>query len=179
MKQNTTRAVAFLTSAMAGIALGAATGASADVLWFKRVHAADCLTVGGTPVYGDFALQNDSDSSPLTVLCAADDTETHPKHETTQLHVHGYDGSSTAIFTAQACQTYWFVGGGECDVPATNGLPLAVGQVNNHLEFEEVWNTDIDTDNEHNFGYVVVSVPPKLGSSLSSLRGLWQASTTP
>lgn len=166
MKTSTTRIVAFFAAAIAGIAMGATSEASA---WFARNHATKCMTQGGTPLDLNFAVQNDSTASSMLVLCPAEDTETHPKQNTVSMNVHGYDDSTAANVTTLACRSTWDVVGGACQTgPSSAGL----GNFNMSVPTGAVWTAARASD----FGYVYVSLPAKQGTAYRSMfRGTYQA----
>jgi hypothetical protein len=167
MKLANNRVLAFSVAAVAGIAMGASTQASA---WFTRDHASKCTTIGGDLIDLNFALQNASESEAMTVICPADDTEAHPKHETNQLHVHGFDASNEEDVTTLVCRSDWEVSGGACAIgPDSEGY----GEYALDLPTSAVWNVA----NEHDFGYFVITLPEQ-GEDVgnySTLRGTYQA----
>jgi hypothetical protein len=87
-----------------------------------RVHAFDCKTFGGKPIDLNYALQNDSDTEAMSVVCAIPDSNTFPKASIRTLNVHGYDNGgdlpneSAHGVRAHLCSAIWHTTGGGCTV---------------------------------------------------------------
>lgn len=156
----------FAIAACAAFAVAASNPASA---WFVRKHASACYTQGGAPIDLNWAIQNDSTSSELLLLCPVTDETGRLKHNTNTLNVHGHDNHSAVNVRAAACSGSWAVNGGSC---GTFRNSAGISQYALTLP-TTVWTSAQSA----NFGYTIVIVPVKQGSFRSTFRGYYQAGT--
>ena len=149
-----------------------------------RVHAFDCKTFGGRPIDLDFALQNDSSTEVMSVVCPIPDSSSFPKASIRTLNVHGFDnGESTGEVTsgvrAHLCTSSWFTTGGVCTSFAlAGGLPgdYALGLL--PLPFDSTqrgWTQN----NVADFGYLRVLLPKKGAHGRATFRGYFLSDAAP
>jgi len=155
----------FVASGAVCLSTSIATVAGA---WETRTSPFACMTFGGVPVHRGGGIGNDG-MTPMEVLCDVRDETGATKQSTTQLHIHGYDDTTVDSVFATACRTSAFFRGGACTPSVATGLG-GLGDYQLNLPVAGFWATVTD------FGYVVISIPPKQGNAfISGVRGIYQA----
>ncbi|MCX4240947.1 hypothetical protein [Paraliomyxa miuraensis] len=133
-----------------------------DAKW-TRSTAFDCKTFNGSPKDMSWALMNDSPTSSMQVLCNLPESDYYPKGNITLLNLHARDGTTAGRVEAMACASAWWEIGGWCG-------PKAVSEVGNVTDVTLQPNLG-QWLNDGNFGYLWIELPPRQGSSRSSING--------
>jgi hypothetical protein len=149
-----------------------------------RVHAFDCKAFGGRPIDLGFALQNDSSTETMSVVCPIADSSSFPKASIRTLNVHGFDnGESTGEVIpgvrAHLCTSSWFTTGGGC-----TGFDYAGGSPGEYaLGLLPVQSSSAHRgwtqDNVADFGYLRVLLPKKGTHGRATFRGYFMSDAPP
>lgn len=163
---NTTR----LRAGVCLLALGASVllvaPVEADAKW-TRSTVYDCKTFNGTPIDQSWALMNDSTTSSMQVLCNMPESDYYLKGDIDHLNLHARDGTTTGRVETMACASAWWTIGGWCGPKAVSG----VGDVTDVTLKPDLgqWVSN------SNFGYLWIQLPPRQGTSRSSINGFYTA----
>jgi hypothetical protein len=150
-----------------------------------HVHAFACTTFGGKPIDLGFALQNDSATETMAVICAIPDSSSFPKASIKTLNLHGFDngadmpGEVIDGVRAHLCTSVWHTTGGGCtSFEPAGGLPgdytlqlLPVSISSPHRG----WTSTTISD----FGYVRVLLPRKDANGRATFRGYFISDQPP
>lgn len=171
-----------LTAAALIASLAAPTAVQARDM---RVHAFDCKTFGGKPIDLGFALQNDSSTETMNVVCPIPDSSSFPKASIKTLNVHGFDnggpmpGEVIRGVRAHLCTSLWYTTGGGC-----TSFDLAGGSTGDYslqllpVSFSSAhrgWTSTSIGD----FGYLRVLLPRKDANGRATFRGYYISDQPP
>lgn len=149
-----------------------------------RVHAFACQTFGGRAIDLGFALQNDSSTETMSVVCAIPDNNTLPKASIRTLNVHGFDNGASVGevipgVRAQLCTSVWYTTGGGCtSFRYAGGLVADYGLGLLPLPASSAHRGWTST-NLGDFGYLRVVLPPKAATGRATFRGYFISDQPP
>ncbi len=160
-----------LSTFASSVSLGAILAAPSDseAAWI-RYSGGNCAVYGGSMISGAaYGTQNDSSTSGMSLQCSITDVDTFRKQDVTTLNVHVYDGNPTAYVQAETCAAFYDGVGGQCSsLAATSYSGTGMATLAPSLgAFASAYAAD--------FGYLMVYIAPKYGSTRSSLRGYFVA----
>lgn len=160
--------MSFLASNALGFALAAPSSAAAKWQRISPTHCQVQAFFGYYPIVGMGAakgLEVDDDTGlPAYLMCNIDDSNTYSKAEVSTLKVHVIDHSSSWNAEVRACRMNYSDTGGACGPSvSTSGSSSGIKVLRPSTS---MWGTA-------GMGYVWVAIPPKSGSSTSSLVGIY------
>lgn len=146
--------------------LAASPDASAS---FTRRHGSACQPIGGVPIDSGFAIENDSTTARMVLLCPVNDSDNFPQTTVLITNVHGQDGNNQPGFPGRVlafnCRVDAFSVSGTCS-PSAISSDTGVGSYTLSPQTSGYFTTVTD------FTYTAVSLPTKTSSgSRSGLRG--------
>jgi hypothetical protein len=154
-----------ILSVMTGFCAFLALSGTADARWVQS-SVYNCHATGGKAVDSMYAIANDSTTSDLVLRCDIWDTSLLVKHGLDYFHVHGRDGTTTGRLASQVCRSSKLVPGGAC---SASSYSSTADVKNEELSLNmSVW----DYNHRYDYGYVAIRIPPKQGSSRSSINGI-------
>lgn len=153
----------FAVFAVVGVAAGVALPARA---WSVRQNAAECFIDAPNTVanHGGNAVNGNHPTAFTRLTCPVTDTSFTPKTGITALSVFGFDASTTASVSANACIQFAGLNGGTCG--ATSFTSAAGTGLFVLSPVRTVWGAA----NASDLPYIFVALPPAVPSA-SNLRG--------
>ncbi len=155
-----------IVSALAGAMLASWMAPDTAQARMKVRSAFGCHASGGNAIDSSFAVANDSTTSDLVLRCDVENSTEFLRGEFDSFVVHGRDGTTTGKLAAQACRSTAAVIGGAC----SPSVATVIADVKDEALSVDtgVWGGFLDG---LDYGFIALRVPPKQGSSRSSING--------